>query len=80
MRMHRKIGHGVDLGKRDIGVREFFQEFVAGQFGKTVSDRLVGQRTVANARGYVGESGIARQVGLAQHVCAELFPFALALD
>ena len=80
MRMGGEIGHGVDLGKGDVGIRELVQQFVAHQFGKTVADRLVGRRAVADALDHVGETGIAGQIRLAEHLGAELLPFALALD
>ena len=35
---------------------------------------------VADALDHVGKAGIVRQVGLAQHLGAQLLPFALALD
>jgi len=52
-----------DLGKRDVGFRQFAQELIARQPCKAVADGLVGERAVADAstmlakRGSLGKSG-----------------------
>ncbi len=70
MRMLGEIGHAVDLGERNVGVRQSLQEIDAHHGGKAVADSGIGQVAIANALDHVGKSGIVGQIGLAQYISA----------
>src|SRR5579859_3210049 len=78
MRMHREVGHGVDLGKSDVGVIEALQQLVAAERAEDVADDLVRKRAVTYTLEHVGEARIIRKLWLTEHLCAEFLPFALA--
>jgi hypothetical protein len=42
VRMIGEVGHGVDFGKRDVGVGQALQQVVAGHGRKDIADGLVG--------------------------------------
>src|SRR6185312_15368641 len=78
MRMHGEVGHGIHFGERNVGFVEAFQQFVAVHRCETVGHRLVGERAVFDPLDHVRKAGVAGQVGLAEHLGAELLPLALA--
>jgi hypothetical protein len=80
MRVDRKVSHGVDLGKGNVGVRQPLQQIVARHRRKAVADGLVGEFAIADALDHVGEPWIVRQGRKAQNVRAQFFPFAFALN